>query len=445
MTNLYHIMDKVPAYTPEEILVEYEQLAQSLVKSGRIRIDTDDKSNFARFSDPHHNINLMFSKEELTDPVLIDRTRALLIQHYGKPTEANHKKANDIIKSLRSQITKLQPISTDLVLKLARIFVQAVHPIVIKWLLMEGVEVFISYSHNIGDMMDIQSWRQAGTNSGMQSTDGRNAAIFVSCGGDPFGETSKDHPTYGDGFPSMARMQVIAGQEIGHYSDILRDSRGRQIGRHSANFACTRATPHVLQARRQDLKKCDSIAKILYENGMKELIKYEEIVRFYRKNKVGGFRLWYNALVALVYKQKLLIAVHSRNMAFVKRFANDEYMGLMLRAMIADMKFNLEPVADVYKRDDKEAEEAIACVEALARVPQQVVKWGFLTTRAMMAGLYHVYYGEVIPSLIECYGLVTGKPYHRSYEYMKQSMGYKIKKFFKRLRGNELKPSREVP
>jgi len=266
-------------------------------------------------------------------------------------------------------------------------------------------------------------------------------SIFVSCGGNPFGETSKEHPTYGDGFPALARMQAILGQEIGHYSDILRDSRGRQIGRHSANFACTRATPHVLQARRNDLKRCDIIATKLHEHGLGSLIKAEEAVRFYRKTKVVGFRFWYNLMRAWLCKQKLLIAAHNLDMAFVKRFAQDEYMGIMIRAMISDMKFNLEPVADVYKRDDKEAEEAIACVEALARVPQQVVKWGFLTTKAMMAGLYVIYYGEVIPSLIECYQEVTGKPYKRNYARMKQPFLYKFKKFFRK----EPRPPRDVP
>lgn len=114
----------------------------------------------------------------------------------------------------------------------------------------------------------------------------------------------------------------------------------------------------------------------------------------------------------------------------------------MLRSMIADMKFNLAPVADVYKRDDKEAEEAISCVEALARVPQQVNKWGYLTTKAMMEGLYHVYYGQVIPSLIEVYSSVTGKPYKRNYAVAPQSLMYKLKKFFKR---NSAVPSRDVP
>jgi hypothetical protein len=43
--------------------------------------------------------------------------------------------------------------------------------------------------------------------------------------------TNKDHPEYGDGFPAIARMQIIAAQEIGHYADIMRDDYGRQIDR----------------------------------------------------------------------------------------------------------------------------------------------------------------------------------------------------------------------
>lgn len=443
MTNLYHIIDRLPPYAPEEMLVEYEELAQSLVQSGKMRIDTDDKCNFARFSEPGRRASLMFSKEELTESHLIDETRATLLAVYGnKSTELTQKRVSDTIKSLRNQIAKLQPVSKDLMLKLARLFVQSIHPIAIKWLLLEKVEVFISYSHNIGGMMDIMTWQQAGTNSGMQSTDGRDVAIFVSCGGDPFGETAQEHPTYGDGFPAMARLQVIAGQEIGHYSDIMRNSQGRQIGRHSANFACTRSPPHVLKARRDDLKRCDVIAKKLYADGMVGLIKHEEAIRFYRKNKVRGLKLLYHIIVGWVHKQRVLVKAHRDGMYFVKRFSGEEFMGIMLRAMIADMKFNLAPVADVYKRDDKEAEEAIACVEALARVPQQVNKWGFLTTKAMMQGLYHVYYGEVIPSLIEVYGAVTGKAYHRNYAVMPQSFWYKVKKFFSK-KGSV--PSRDVP
>ncbi len=71
---------------------------------------------------------------------------------------------------------------------LARIFVQSAHPIVIRWLLLDKTEIFITYSHNIGDMMDMVNWQKVGGNSGMQSTNGKDVAIFVSCGGNPFAE-----------------------------------------------------------------------------------------------------------------------------------------------------------------------------------------------------------------------------------------------------------------
>ncbi len=89
-------------------------------------------------------------------------------------------------------------------------------------------------------------------------------------------------------------------------------------------------------------------------------------------------------------------------------------MGLMIRAMIEDMKFNLAPIADVYKNSDPEVEETIACIEALARVPQQVMKWGYLTTMETMKGLYKIYYYEVIPSLISNYVSMTKQSYKRN-------------------------------
>lgn len=38
----------------------------------------------------------------------------------------------------------------------------------------------------------------------------------------------------------------------------------------------------------------------------------------------------------------------------------------------------------LYKNKNPEIEEAIACIEALARVPQQAIKWGYLTTKETM-------------------------------------------------------------
>ena len=71
--------------------------------------------------------------------------------------------------------------------------------------------------------------------------------------------------------------------------------------------------------------------------------------------------------------------------------------GQRIRAMLDDMAFNLAPQADAYQKDNAEHEAAIACAEALARVPQQVIKWGYRATEACYPALYEVYYKQVIP------------------------------------------------
>ncbi len=208
-------------------------------------------------------------------------------------------------------------------------------------------------------------------------------------------------------------MQIIAGQELGHFADIKRDASGRQISRHSANFSGTKATPHVGQSRIDDIINCDKLLATLLSIGMRQMIIYEEKIKFYNKNKVRGIRAYWARLLGFIYKQKFLFSVNRRKLFFIKRFIKEQYMGMMIRAMIEDMKFNLAPVADVYKNSDPEIEETIACIEALARVPQQVMKWGYLTTMATMQGLYKVYYSEVIPSLISNYVLMTKQSYKR--------------------------------
>ncbi|WP_341763658.1 DUF2748 family protein [Candidatus Tisiphia endosymbiont of Beris chalybata] len=411
MSSIYHILDKVPAFFPEDMQLEYEKLAQQLIKSGKLRIDTDTSSNFARFSDPKFNISRMISKEEVTDPALIPQTNQLFQSLYKSNISAQ--KLESIYKDLHKQLQKLQPVKLEITEKLARIFVQAAHPIVIKWLIYDKVQVFITYSHNIGDMMNIVDWQRSGGNSGMQSTDGKNVAVFVSCGGDPFAQNNKEHPTYGDGWAAIARLQIIAGQELGHFADIKRDEKGRQISRHSANFAGTKATPHVKQARRNDLINCDKLFAKLLGLGVKQMIYYETKVKFYDKNNIRGLRFYQAKLLALINKYRFLLNIHERQLFFVKRFATDQYMGLMIKAMVEDMQFNLALVADVYKDSDPEVEETIACIEALARVPQQVMKWGYLTTMETMQGLYKIYYNEVIPSLITNYTLMTQENYKR--------------------------------
>ena len=151
---------------------------QELIRSGRLRIDTDYYCNFVRFTDSSSGINIILSYEELTLE-LLDRTKNNIRNLYKSSNKLiDDAKIISIINDLNKKAKKLLLVNDELKTQLARVFVQSAHPIVIKWLLLDNVEVFITYSHNIGDVMDIASWKRSGTNSGMQSTDGKNACIY---------------------------------------------------------------------------------------------------------------------------------------------------------------------------------------------------------------------------------------------------------------------------
>lgn len=446
MLNIYHIIYKIPALQKEEMLIEYEDLAQALVKSGKLRVDAEPKSNFVRLSEPRLNTNIAFSYEELNDSQLLKRTKEKLKNIYQKiiPKQLLEQKTNSVVKTLNNMFIKHIRIDKEELLKLSRLLVQSTHPIVIRWILIEEVEVFISYSNQIGDVMDVATWKYAGSNSGMQSTKGDDITIYVSCGGNPFGTTNSSSPMYGgDGWPAIARLQIIAAQELGHYADICRNMHGSRIGRHSVNNSYTKARNNVLLGRRNDLARCYNNLTILQNYGLDQLIKNETQLKFYRKNKIKGLRLQYIKLLSFLSRQKFYFRMKKEELLFTKVYRRERYPGLMLKAMIQDMIFNLEPKADVYKRDDPDEDEAVACIEALARVPQQVIKWGHLTTMAMMYELYEIYYKQVIPSLISSYQSVSGIKYRRSYKYINPGIKYKLKKLLSFFKKKDV-PSREI-
>mgnify|MGYP000508852035 CR=1 FL=1 len=204
-------------------------------------------------------------------------------------------------------------------MQLARILVQSAHPVVFLMIMLEQVQVFVSYGDNIGDVMDVVSWQQAGSNSGMQSTDGKNVAIFVSCGGDPLLlepviETDKkntdlpnqEEKIYGDGKPALARMMGIAGQEIGHYSDIKHDNFGRQFGRYSANFRGTIANEKVNKARLTDMKNIQSLWNMLKNIGLDKLIDKEKEIQFIRRNPDRSLGYYFRVLMLLITKNRFI-------------------------------------------------------------------------------------------------------------------------------------------
>lgn len=410
--NVYHLLRRKPALYKWQMTREQERLVEELLAYGRLRIDATPKSNFVKLTLVEFDITLRYSNRELRDPRLLTLTKRELSSVLGRRYNGDllARQVAEKMGILEREASKNIAIEPELERKIARILVQCVHPVVLKMIIYERVEILVTYEWDIGGMMDVPTWQVAGRNSGMQSTDGRQAQIFVSAGGDPFGK-AKPGAIFGDGSPALARMVVIAAQELGHYSDIKRGSRGEQYDRYSANFGGTRAKPDVAEARKEDLRQVERIKSQLERMGYLRLAELERVVSYYRKFKRSWFvRLWHYSKFSRA-KAKFLHQCKKQKLNFVFYIEPVEFIATRLKMMVDDMLFNLAPEADVYRHPDKRVEEAIACIEALARVPQQVKKWGASACRAFMPNLYNKYYGEVIPGCIEAYYSMTGEKF----------------------------------
>lgn len=415
MGNVYHLLHRPPALEKEDMYVELEELAEALVKSGLFRIDADDKVNFVRLSRPYDRIELIFNERELYDPVLLPRTQNRLKNAFRRKYSGGNldKIVADEIHRLKILLGKYDKVTPEMEMKLARAVVQCTHPVVMMLVLLDQVEVFVSYSHTVGDMLDMQSWQMVGSSSGLQSTDGRQAAIFVSSGGDPLIDENNPKKQPHEGFAALARIIVIGGQEFGHFSDILRDNFGRPISRHSADFGGRRAKENVRRGRIKDIQAVDRVAAKLSQLGLKPLIEIEREIKFYEKQRNDAGLIRRRKRKRDRIRRKFVHKCLRAGMGWITTLVPDENLGSQVSMCLADMRFNLAPKADAYERDDPVEEEAIACIEALARVPQQVNKWGHKATRVLMPNLYKIYYTQVIPACIKAYQVLSGKKYRR--------------------------------
>jgi hypothetical protein len=423
MNNLYHVYYKMPALRREDMYVGLENLTKKFVESGLLRIDAEPMQNFVRFSIPTRNLHIVFSKRELYEEHLIEGTynqiRNALIEDGA--TKNLKQRVEIEVDKLKNQLKKHLEVSQTLEMELARILIQSAHPVVFLLIMQEKVQVFLSYGDNIGEVMDIVSWQRAGSNSGMQSTDGKNVVVFVSCGGDPLalvpiineeqeGNIAKNM-TYGDGEPALARMMGIAGQELGHYSDIKRDQFSRQYGRYSANFSGTKANPIVNNARLTDLKNINYYYQLLQERGLQKLIDIEKNLQIFDGQSYKDIFYYIKFLWMKTYR--MIFSYRAKKIKFqpLKMLEKNRYLGVSINEIFGDMAFNLAPVADVYKNSNPNIEIAIACIEALARVPQQANKWGHNTTLFFWRNLYKFYYNKVIPGCIKDYETISGKKF----------------------------------
>lgn len=388
--NLYHLLNFLPATERWEMPPALEKLAEAIVNSGKLRINADLSRNFVRYHEQ------TFTARELTDPALTAKTRDLLTRHIAPA--AGQQGFDDLWAHLMNELKKARGVSAEKEMKVARVLVQSAHPAVIALLIRSGTEIFVSYAHNVADLMAVHEWQTHGENSGMQATADNGTAVYISAGGDPFFEG--EHKTYTtDGFPALARMVVIAGQELGHFADLRRNSRGI-IGRFSTdiNASQMRADPTARAARLRDTQTTKTLADAYAECGLSTLIKAEKSVAFYHHRRRYS-PAWIIAQLRRFFAWSHFTA-RCRRQQLLTRFKTLPRLrlGEAIASYLADMAFNLAPNADVYRHPDPLVEEAIAVIEAVARVPQQVHKWGFSAVEIAWPGLTRFYFGTIIPA-----------------------------------------------
>lgn len=395
-TNQYHLLHTIPAVEAWEMPPALEALAQRLVRSGLLRINADHERNFVRLGTA--DTDRTFTARELTDAQLAPRTRQILARHV--PPAAGPEAVEELQHRLLSELKKARGIAPEKEMNVARVVVQAAHPSVMVLLLQSGTPLYVSYSHSVADLLAVHDWQSLGDAGGLQATSTDGAAVYISCGGDPF--FAGEHKTYRtDGFPALARMMIIGGQELGHYADLKREGT-RILGRYSTDDRSPylRADPAVRTARRADMARVAALDAAGARAGLGRLARAEQTALFYAKRR--RYLAW---LFAQCWRCCLWLLVHRRGPALRFRVHPALGHGTAFATFVSDMAFNLAPDAAAYRRPDPEEEEAIACIEALARVPQQVHKWGHANVAAAWPGLTAIYDQQVIPGCIRAAGV----------------------------------------
>lgn len=393
-SNLYHLLSFLPATEAWDMPPVLEALAQQLAASGKLRINADTTRNFVRYGTS--NSEITFTQRELTDAALASTTRAKVARLVA-PAMGEQGIA-DVWAHLKNELKKARGVSAEKEMRVARVLVQSAHPSVIQLLLASGTEIFVSYAHNVADLMAVHEWEKNGTASGLQATESSGTAVYVSAGGDPFFEG--EQRTYvTDGFPSLARMVVIAGQELGHFADLRRSPRGI-IGRWSTDIhhSHLRADPVARDGRLADMRTVAALHNAYKSAGLALLRRTEKGVAFYHHRLRFSppwffYQLWrfvaWGLFTHRCRKRKLL--VNFKTFPYIR-------LGDAIEQYLADMAFNLAPDADAYRNPDPLIEEAILVIEAVARVPQQVHKWGYFGVAQAWPELNRFYYGTIIPS-----------------------------------------------
>lgn len=376
-----------------------EALAAAIAASGRLRIDDDESTNFVRLLLPEERVDATFSRREVTDPGLLEKSKMRLLEILLSRHDAHQaqKLTARYIERVQEDIKRKAHVSARIELMMARALVLCNEPEVIELIHCEGAEIFISFGHSVGDVMDVARWAEMGKNSGLQAVGAGENAIYVSCGGHPFLD-KEEYRHSGDGPSALARFMIIAAQETGHNADMIRDEQGRWAGRFSA-VGWGRAPSAVAgKGRISDINNTQQLYDFCLRAGLLRIRRWEEHLQFYRDKKLWGHR---RALAWLLARGSWLgfsLWLWSHGHAQLRALQRSQYPATLLAIFFPDMLANLTPVADVYRRNNPQEEEAIACIEAVARVPQQVIKWGKVAVQYTTPSLYRIYYGEIVPA-----------------------------------------------
>jgi hypothetical protein len=428
--NKYDRLFNLPKLDAGELTVTQELLAQTIVRRGLLRISDDAACNFINLPLLNGKKSISFSTREVFNKKFVERTKQRI---FNNLTIEESKYAEDAVNAkmtfLRKELRKFISIPHEMEFKIARMFVQAAHPAVISNIINEEVKIFISFSHSISDLLGMQSWQHNSNNSGMQSSSAEDIAIYVSCGGNPFIDPEKSEYS-GDGFNAMARFMIVAAQEIGHFADI---NKMQGYGsRFSLNYRSMQADVECNDARNKDIAIVNKIRKKLEKCGLKYLVGLERKVEVQKKYRAFSISVQLMKLYLVIFRNFFRLYCNSRGINIHNYITIKNGLGVDIVECISDYLFNLAPRSDAYRFENKNWETAIACAEALARVPQQEVKWGKDITGYFMPNLQKFYYKKVISAEVKFYEINTGKKFsvnnRRNYIPLYKSLLKKLRK-----------------
>jgi hypothetical protein len=147
------------------------------------------------------------------------------------------------------------------------------------------------------------------------------------------------------------------------------------------------------------MRRVEQLRQAWYGAGLGQLIRAEKAARFYgQRRRFSPPWLFYQCVRGAAWMRFHLCVSEFKlciNINGIPRMMAGE----ALSAFVEDMAFNLAPQAEVYRDADPLVEEAIAVIEAVARVPQQVNKWGHKPVMKAWPNLYQFYFGIVMPAL----------------------------------------------